>query len=37
MVLLIHGRHDALQSESSQAEACEFDRYLRAVVLRDAP
>jgi hypothetical protein len=37
MVLLIHGTRRRIESDSSQAEACECDRDLRAVVLRDGP
>ena len=36
-MLLIHGTTRRIESDSSQAEACECDRDLRAVVLRDGP
>ena len=37
MVHLRHGTRRRIESESSQAEACECDRDLRAVVLRNGP
>jgi hypothetical protein len=37
IVLLIHGTTRRIESDSSQAEDCECDRDLRAVVVRDGP